>query len=240
MRANLSDIKKLHSKALHENPERRHPDIADMLVIDHIEEHLFEHRHEISKFDHEETVVREKFPDIASHGLDIIDVSEHIVSADRVRFAVFRRDLPYRFFSEITVERRDTSLIRIRGKVLGRLHSNPAHSRFFIARNKKTVVTANINGERLLFSGKPSPHISGIFRKMSAEGLGRRTDIEVFVEHQRRGNRMGKLHEVTFRTLHDRERTMKFRFCRIRSAGKVPQAAYRNNGMFFFYIVRIP
>ena len=195
-------------------PERRDPDVADMFMIDHIEEHFFEHGHEISEFDHKEPVIREQLPHVPGHGLDVVDMGKHVVRADGIRFAILRQDLTHGFFPEVTVERGDTALIRIGREIPGRFHPDPQHSLLVVTRNKQAVITADIDRKRSLFF-EPRPHVPGILREMLAEGFCRGTHIKVIVEHEVRRHGVRQLDKMALPAFDNSERTAEFGFCGI-------------------------
>ncbi len=132
-------------------------------MIDHVEEHLFEHSYEIGKFDHEKTVVCEKFPDITDHGLNIVDMGEDIVGADSIRFAVILHDLANCFLIKITVQGHSPVPVCLLGKIFSRLNPNPAHSNFVITGNKQAIVTADINNEWIVLFRQTVSYVIGIF-----------------------------------------------------------------------------
>ena len=117
VRVYFRDVKNLHSESFDEEIKRRHADVTNMFVVDHIEKHFLEHGREVSEFNNKKTVFSKKFPDIPTNGLDIIDMGKHIVGADNVGFSVFRDDFADRGFAKIAVQGHHALSVRLSRKI---------------------------------------------------------------------------------------------------------------------------
>ena len=51
MRVDFRDVEDLHAELRKEKIERGDPDVANVLVVDHVKEHLLDHGRKIRKFD---------------------------------------------------------------------------------------------------------------------------------------------------------------------------------------------